>query len=77
MSSSKQNQYINAIKFYYEKVLGREKQYYKIERPKKEDKLPDVLSKEEIASMIKLTKNLKHKSLIVLIYSCGFMDDLE
>ena len=71
MSSSKQNQYINAIKFYYEKVLGREKQYYKVLRPKKEDKLPDVLSKEEIASMIKSTKNLKHKSLIVLIYSCG------
>ncbi len=71
MSSSKQNQLINAIKFYYEKVLGREKQYYKIERPKKEEKLPDVLSKEEIASMIRLTKNLKHKSLIALIYSCG------
>jgi len=71
MSSSKQNQLINAIKFYYEKVLGREKQYYKIERPKKEDKLPDVLSKEEIASMIKSTKNLKHKSIIVIIYSCG------
>ncbi|MCD6564680.1 MAG: site-specific integrase [Bacteroidales bacterium] len=71
MSSSKQNQYINAIKFYYEKVLGMEKQYYKVERPKKEEKLPDVLSKEEIASMIKLTKNLKHKSIIVIIYSCG------
>jgi len=71
MSSSKQNQHINAIKFYYERVLGREKQYYKIERPRKESKLPDVLSKEEIASMIRLTKNLKHKSLIVLIYSCG------
>lgn len=71
MSPSKQNQYINAIKFYYEKVLGREKQYYKIGRPKKEEKLPDVLHKEEIASMIRLTKNPKHKSLIAVIYSCG------
>ncbi|MBA7572114.1 Tyrosine recombinase XerC [subsurface metagenome] len=71
MSSSKQNQLINAIKFYYEKVLGREKQYYKIERPQKEEKLPDVLHKEEIASMIRLTKNLKHKSLLAVIYSCG------
>ena len=71
MSSSKQNQFINAIKFYYEKVLGRERQYYKVERPKKEEKLPDVLSKEDIASMIKFTKNLKHKSVIVIIYSCG------
>lgn len=71
MSSSKQNQHINAIKFYYEKVLGREKQYYKIERPRKESKLPDVLHKEEIASMIRLTKNLKHKSILAVIYSCG------
>ncbi|MCH7658757.1 MAG: tyrosine-type recombinase/integrase [Bacteroidetes bacterium] len=71
MSPSKQNQYINAIKFYYEKVLGRERQYYKIERPRKESILPDVLHKEEIASMIRLTKNPKHKSLIVIIYSCG------
>ena len=71
MSPSKQNQLINAIKFYYEKVLGREKQYYKIERPGKESKLPDILHKEEIASMIRLTENIKHKNLIVLIYSCG------
>jgi integrase/recombinase XerD len=52
ISHSQQNQRINAIKFYYEKVLGREKLYYQIERPRKELKLPDVLSKEEIASMI-------------------------
>ncbi len=71
ISHSQQNQRINAIKFYYEKVLGQEKQYYQVERPRKELKLPDVLSKEEIASMIEGTNNLKHKCLIVMIYSCG------
>lgn len=35
VSSSTQNQYINAIKFYYEKVLGQEKMVFSIERPKK------------------------------------------
>ncbi len=34
ISTSQQNQRINAIKFYYEKVLGREKQYYNLHRPK-------------------------------------------
>lgn len=71
ISPSQQNQRINSIKFYYEKVLGRKSEYYDIGRPRKERKLPDVLSKEEIAAMIKSTENKKHKFLIALIYSCG------
>jgi integrase len=42
-----------------------------IERPRREHKLPDVLSKEEVGKMLKVTENLKHKCLIALIYSCG------
>jgi len=71
ISGSQQNQRINAIKFYYEKVLGREKQYYHIERPRKEKRLPDVLSKEEVKAIINATENIKHKSIISIIYSCG------
>ena len=71
ISTSQQNQRINAIKFYFEKVLNRKKEYYQIDRPRKEKRLPDVLSKEEIGKMIKATENLKHKCLISLIYSCG------
>ncbi|MCW0485001.1 site-specific tyrosine recombinase/integron integrase [Gaoshiqia sediminis] len=71
ISSSQQNQRINAIKFYYEQVLNREKQSYHIVRPRGERKLPDVLSKQEIEFMIKTTQNSKHKCLIALIYSCG------
>lgn len=71
ISSSQQNQRINSIKFYYEKVLGKNSEYYNIGRPRKERRLPDVLSKEEIASMIKSTENKKHKCLIAVVYSCG------
>ncbi len=71
VSISTQNQAINAIKFYYEKVLGQEKKFYRIDRPRKEHKLPDILSKEEIANMIRLTKNIKHKCVLAVIYSCG------
>ena len=42
ISASQQNQRINSIKFYYEQVLGRTKEYYHINRPKKESKLPTV-----------------------------------
>ena len=43
ISSSQQNQRISAIKFYYEKVLGRMEAYYRLSRPRKEKKLPKVL----------------------------------
>jgi len=71
ISTSQQNQRINSIKFYYEKILGREKRYYEIERPHKEKLLPDVLSKEEIGLMISNSNNLKHKTIVSILYSCG------
>ena len=71
VSQSTQNQYINAIKFYYEKVLGGDKTVYYIERPRKEKKLPHVLSEEEVLRLLKATPNLKHKTIITLLYSGG------
>ncbi|AEA33044.1 site-specific tyrosine recombinase/integron integrase [Hippea maritima] len=71
ISISQQNQRINAIKFYYEKVMGGEKQYYELHRPKKEHKLPKVLSKKEVKIIFDVTSNLKHKCILMLIYSAG------
>lgn len=71
ISSSQQNQRINAIKFYYEKVLGRERAYYDIERPRKEKKLPVVLSREEFEQIVNSTNNLKHRCIIMTIYTAG------
>jgi len=71
ISISQQNQRINAIKFYYEKVLGRRKQYYELHRPKKEHKLPKVLSKNEIKKILNSCENIKHKCILMLIYSAG------
>ncbi|MGO4921327.1 site-specific tyrosine recombinase/integron integrase [Maribacter spongiicola] len=62
---------INSIKFYYESVLGMPNRFYKIERPRKEKKLPKVLSKEDVLSIIANTNNLKHKCIISLLYSSG------
>jgi len=71
ISSSYQNQAINAIKFYYEKVKGGARKFYQLERPLKEQKLPTVLSVEEVQEMIRATTNLKHKTIIMLCYSAG------
>ena len=70
-SLSHQNQVINAIKFYYEQVLDMPQRFYEIARPRKERKLPSVLSEEEILKVISATTNLKHKAIVVTIYSCG------
>ncbi len=71
ISISQQNQRINAIKFYYEKVLGRKKEYYELHRPRKENKLPKVLSKNEVKRIFDVTKNIKHKCILMLLYSAG------
>jgi site-specific recombinase XerD len=72
ISASLQHIIINAIKFYYEKVLKLDKlPYITIERPFKEKTLPAVLSEEEVQKIISAIDNLKHKTLILTIYSAG------
>ena len=62
---------INAIKFYFEQVEGRQKEFYDLPRPKKAQQLPSVLAEEEVVDLIKTTKNIKHKALLMTCYSAG------
>jgi site-specific recombinase XerD len=62
---------INAMKFYYEQVLKREKFFWKIPRPKKQYLLPKIFSQDEIASIINSVTNKKHKTMLMLSYSAG------
>jgi len=71
VSVSYQNQSINAIKFYYERVLGGQRKVYLVDRPRSEKTLPVVLSEDEISSIIRATTNLKHKTILMTIYSAG------
>ena len=71
ISTSYQNQSINAIKFYYEQVLGGKRKFYFLDRPRKEKRLPVVLSEEEVVRIFGQVGNIKHKCLLMLIYSAG------
>ncbi len=62
---------LNALKFYFEQVLGREKFFWEIPRPKKVQKLPKVISEEKILEGMLKIENLKHKTLLLLAYSAG------
>lgn len=71
LSRSAQNTAINAIKFFYEKVLKQERKVYYLERPMKEFRLPDVLSQEEIMRIAEAANNLKHRLMLLIIYASG------
>jgi site-specific recombinase XerD len=62
---------MNALKFYYEQVLKKEKFFWDIPRPKKGTQLPKVISKEEMIRLLRAIENLKHKTMIMMGYACG------
>ncbi|GHA62375.1 tyrosine-type recombinase/integrase [Pontibacter akesuensis] len=66
------NQSINAIKFYYQRVLMRhEVQLNQVERPEKPERLPQVLSKQDVLKILSVTENLKHRCMLQLLYAGG------
>ena len=70
-SSSYINQLISAVKFLHVYVLKKEWKGINIPRPRREKKLPVVLSTKEVAHLISATVNQKHKTIIMLAYSSG------
>ena len=69
-SVSYQNQFISGVKKYFE-FHGYLYNEIHIERPRKEKKLPLVLSTQEVKALIDVVMNLKHKALLSLLYSAG------
>lgn len=63
---------INAIKYYYQKVLCRGNiQIEQVKRPKKGFHLPTILSAEETDRLLHSLHNLKHICMLYLLYGCG------
>jgi site-specific recombinase XerD len=62
---------LNAIKFYYEKVLEQDKILWEIPRAKKPFLLPKVLNEAELKRMFAAVRNLKHKAILFTAYSAG------
>jgi len=62
---------INALKFYYEQVLLKEKFFWEIPRPKKPLLLPKLLNEIEISKLFNALANKKHKAMLFTAYSAG------
>jgi integrase/recombinase XerD len=71
LSASYQNQVINAIKLFYRNRFNRLMDLNNIQRPRREKRLPNVLSKQEIKAILEAPTNLKHRAMLSLIYACG------
>ncbi len=70
-SEANQNTMINAIKFFYEKLLNHPREYYDLPRPKKSHPLPNILSLDEVRSILRVTENVKHRTILMAAYASG------
>ena len=62
---------INALKFYYEQVLKKDKLFWEIPRPKKPSLLPKLLNETELRKLFNALANRKHKAMLFCAYSAG------
>lgn len=65
------NLFISAMHKLFNNTLNIPQRLERINRPKVEKKIPSVLSQAEVLTIIELTKNLKHRALLMTIYSAG------
>lgn len=70
-SPSSLNQSISAVNFYYSKVLKVNHKKEDIARPKKNRDLPEYYTCEEMKKILNNIFNLKHKAMVMLMYSSG------
>jgi integrase/recombinase XerD len=66
-----QNQVINAVKLFFRAFYQSNFKVEAVERPRREHRLPNVLSKEEVKRILEAPVNLKHRAMLSLIYACG------
>jgi site-specific recombinase XerD len=63
--------YVAGLKFLYQTTLKREWAVEKIRYPRAKRKLPVVLDLSEVESLFSITKNLKHKAILMMTYASG------
>jgi integrase/recombinase XerD len=71
LSYSYQNQLISAVKKFYKEICREVIDPGELTRPRVRHRLPNVLSKEEVRSILAAPVNEKHRAMLGIIYGCG------
>ncbi len=71
MAASSVILFLSAIRYSFSSILGKDPTAG-IKRPKKEKKIPSVLTKDEVKKLISVLDNKKSRLMVSLIYACGF-----
>ncbi|MEW6737251.1 MAG: site-specific integrase [Acidobacteriota bacterium] len=71
VSLSRLNQVVCALRFLYRITLGKNWTIDCIPHPKKEKKLPVVLSQEEVVRFLQAITDIKHRAILMTAYSAG------
>ena len=71
LAHSSCNVVVSALEFFYRVTLKRRETEFCLPRPKVPAKLPQTLSREEVAALIEMTTNLKHRALLMATYGGG------
>ena len=71
MNENQINSRYNALKFYYEQVLGTEKLFIDLPRPKRPSQLPKHISARDIKKLFEVVTNKKHLLMLKLCYGMG------
>ena len=71
ISRASHNQIVSALRFLCEAVWDLPALALELPRPRKEHRLPKVLSPAEVARVIAQARSLKHRALLMLLYSAG------
>ena len=71
LSWSSCNVAAQGLKFFYRTTLKRSEAQFVIPRARAPQKLPQILSREEIAALLEKTVNLKHRAVLMTAYGAG------
>jgi integrase/recombinase XerD len=63
--------FICALRFYYVKMLKHKDWEFHLPFPRRAEKLPNILSQQEVKAMFEAVENLKHKTMLLLGYAAG------
>jgi integrase/recombinase XerD len=64
-------QTVAALRFFYNVTLGKEWAIEKLPYPKRQKRLPVVLSKEEVSRLFSSVRKLKHRTVLMTLYATG------